>query len=151
MSQECTCETPSFEVPVLGIKLTLPENIFPAPGPSGEGFQTWESGWFTIAASKAYTFEHKLNLATPWLVIPRLVFKVIAPQNGWQAGDIVFADGQNYVGATANTEMGWLINLKKDDALVTFGNDSFLAATMKTGGFGALYKSNVEAKLLISY
>ncbi len=151
MSQECICETPTMEVPVLGIKLSLPENFFPAPGPSESGIKTWESDWFKIAENRAYNFQHNLNFTKPWLIMPRLVFRVIKAEGGWEIGDIIFADGQNYVGATGSSEMGWAISATATEAQVTFGNHNLLFGTKKSGGFGTLYKSSVEANLVITY
>ncbi len=145
----CECETPSVEVPVLGIKLNLPESIINGGG--GGGLRTWESDWFDIAASGVYTFTHNLGLTDAWKCRPTIVGQVTTAENGWDAGDIIFADGSNYTGATATNEVGWAICISENDAHVTFGNSTAFIQNKKTGGYGPLYKNKVRCKLLIDY
>ena len=145
----CECETPGVEVPVLGIKLNLPESIINGGGDGG--LRTWESDWFDIAASGAYTFTHGLELSEPWKCAPRLVARIETAINAWKVGDIVFADGANYNGNTNNTEIGWIISVSENEAVVAFGNAAGYAYNNKTGGYNGISKANVKCKLLIDY
>ena len=156
-------EKASIEETVAGLddaKYTTPAGVAAAiaesacdcpPGGTGTGMRVWESDWFDIAASRAYTFQHNLNLASPWTCSPRLVARVKTAQANWAVGDIIFAEGSNYIGDTANQEIGWAVSLSADTVHVTFGNFGSFMGNNKNGGHLGISKSNVECKLVFYY
>lgn len=156
-------EKASIEETVAGLddaKYTTPAGVAAAiaesacdcpPGGTGTGMRVWESDWFNIAASGVYNFTHNLSLAEPWKCLPRVIGQVTVAGGGWEVGDIVFADGSNFLGATATMEDGWAICMTENSALVSFGNGSCFVRNGKTGGYGPLVKTSVKCKLLINY
>lgn len=155
MSQNCDCDTPTVEMPVMGLKLSLPESIFPNPGEPGTGVNTWQSDWFDIKATSAFDFTHNLNLEKPWLCMPRIVGRVKTASGGWAVGEILFCDGDNYVGNTSAMDVGWVISVDANSAHVAFGNSQFFHGILRAGGCisssQTLPKTTVECKLVISY
>ena len=109
----------------------------------------WESDWFTITAGKSNTFTHDLGMQSPWQCKPRLALQVKTAALGWQAGDIIFADGSNFSGNGANYELGWAITVAENTASVSFGNHPSILSNAKNGGFGAMPKTHVLGKLIL--
>ena len=134
-------------VPIRGMEV---EVEVPDLGLSSED-RIWESDWFIMKANGCYVFTHNLNFDEPWLCAPRVVGMVTTASAGWAAGDVLFADGANYVGSTAKTERGWTVQIDRNTARVTTANGEGFIATKKTGGFDGVSKTDVKCKLVINY
>ena len=161
-----TCPCPkSVIVPITGLSLNMDKSAFPSGGLSreevghmieealqGSGVaRQWQSDWFMIAANGSYSLDHGLGLEFPDKADVRLIGRVKTAASGWQAGDIIFADGCNYVGASGSLEIGWAISLSANTAHVACGNDTGFIKNGKQGGFANLPKANVECRLIIDY
>lgn len=152
MSEDCSCNKNTVTIPVTGLKLSIPEQIFIEPDPNSGSFNVWESDWFNISASRAYDFTHNLNLQKPWLCKPRVIGRVKTASGGWKVGEILFCDGENYIGTAARQDMGWVISVDSNTAHVSFGNVENYLAINRAGGYGNIMpKTYVECKLVISY
>ena len=122
-------------------------------GSAGEtpGVRTWESEWFPITPNATLNFTHNLGIEEPWLCTPIIALQALTQTGGWQPGDIIFANGANYNGATAHTEIGWITTLGENTCDIVFGNSADLIALKKTGGFLSQPKNYFQGKLVIRY
>lgn len=154
MSQNCDCEIPAVELPVMGLKLSLPKSAFPEPSEPERCLRVWESDWFDIAPGTAFDFNHNLNLEFPFLCQPQIVGRPkMASPSGWNIGEILFIDGQNYLGSVSDQSSGNAISVDANSAHVAIGNAPSFVGTYRAGGSysGLLPKEYVECKLVIFY
>ena len=149
MSQQT--ETLSCECGGLSASLCLPVSGYVKIDRVSAGERTWESDWFAVGASSAHDFLHNLDLDSPWLCKPSIVLKAITEINGWTPGEIIFQEGMNYNGDTANLEKGWMISLARNSCRVAFGNSLNPLNTAKFGGYSESLYGNFHCKLVISY
>ena len=113
--------------------------------------QTWVSEWFKPTKSSYRTFEHELNLETPWLCDAMIVGRVTKAQAGWGVGEIIFTHGSDYNGTTDRRELGWLVSVSKNKCHAVFGNSDVFTASKKSGGYGTLNRANMQCAIVIRY
>ena len=118
---------------------------------AGSGARFWESDWFTFAANSTHDIVHNLDLESPWLCMPLVVYRVEEPLGDWEAGDIIFTDGLNYLGYAEHSETGPLVSLAKNTSHIVFGNSSRCLSINKSGGLLDMRKACFKAKLVIRY
>lgn len=153
MSQVCNCDIETVEMPLFEAKIEFPKNMLPVPIVPEPTANIWQSDWFTIQASSTFDFNHNLNLEKPWLCMPRVVGRMLADSGGWSAGEIIFCDGDNYLGCIEGVDMGWVISIDSNTAHISFGNSESYFGIPKDGGGNENMapKTGMECKLVISY
>ena len=113
----------------------------------------WETDYFDIAPSGLYSFDLS---NTPLANIPReainiqMVGKVKTAQNGFNVGDYVYSQFANYVGSTANREVGSTPYISGNVLSIRFGDDDSFVIPGPNGATGWLGKINVKVKLILT-
>ena len=113
-------------------------------GLQGSRERVWAGPRFSAARGSSHSIFHGLNLDSPWLCKPSIVYLLEPSMSGLDSEAVIFSDGMNYEGKASNTEEGWTISLARDICHISFGNG-------KSGLYAGLPRTSFQCRLVISY